>query len=275
MRKTFFIIITLLCAGSYSPAQTDSVMTYYDNGNLKSVVNYADSVREGEARFYFENGNIKEQMNYVNGRVDGLVKVYYQNGNLKRLINLENGKREGPTSNFDKDGKFIKDVFYERGKLYVEPKQEVANTKIEVASNDSKTKKSEIKKSEKKINKDKNGLPLPPPVKEQNFKDDPAYFQNVEVMPEPIGGMQVIQKKLYYPQNAIDNGIEGTVNILAYIDRFGEVTEAKVDKGIGYGCDESARIAVYYTKFKPGLLRGEPVNVKMIIPVEFKIKKEE
>lgn len=275
MRKAFFIIIIFLCVYSFLQAQTDSVITYYDNGNLKSVINYADSVREGEARFYYDNGNIKQQMNYVNGRVDGLVKDYYENGNLKQLINLENGKREGPTSNFNKDGKFIKDVFYERGKLYIEPKEEKVETKKEVASNKAKSLKSEIKKSENKINKDKNGLPLPPPIKEQTFKDDPAYFRNVEVLPEPIGGMQVIQKKLYYPQNAIDNGIEGTVKILAYIDRFGEVTEAKVDNGIGYGCDESARIAVYYTKFKPGLLRGEPVNVKMIIPVVFKIKKDE
>ncbi len=93
-------------------------------------------------------------------------------------------------------------------------------------------------------------------------------------MPEPVGGMKKIMNKLVYPEKAKEDGIQGTVKVLAFIDEDGEVTHAEVVQGIGHGCDQSAKIAVFYTKFKPGLLKGKPVNVQMVIPVEFKLKEK-
>ena len=60
------------------------------------------------------------------------------------------------------------------------------------------------------------------------------------------------------------------MKIKAFIDQNGDVTKAEVVKGIGYGCDEVARITVLYTKFNPGLIRGKPVKTQIIIPFEFK-----
>ena len=77
------------------------------------------------------------------------------------------------------------------------------------------------------------------------------------------------------PKQAKENGIEGTVVIRTFIDRDGEVLDAEVVEGIGYGCDESARIAIFYHRFKPGLQRGQRIKVQMDIPVEFKLKKKE
>ena len=78
-----------------------------------------------------------------------------------------------------------------------------------------------------------------------------------------------------YPEEAKDDEIEGTVKILAFIDRNGEVIDAQVLEGIGHGCDEAARQAVYYHRFKPGLQRGQKVKVQMVIPIEFKLNKSE
>ena len=94
---------------------------------------------------------------------------------------------------------------------------------------------------------------------------------NVEVMPDPIGGMNTIYKKLVYPNEAIENKIEGTVKIQVFIEKNGEVSSAQVVEGIGYGCDENARLSVYYTRFKPGLQKGKRIKVQMIIPIEFKL----
>ena len=58
------------------------------------------------------------------------------------------------------------------------------------------------------------------------------------------------------------------------IDRDGEVLDAQVIEGIGYGCDEAARLAVFYHRFKPGLIRGEKVKVQMEISIEFKLEEE-
>ena len=50
-----------------------------------------------------------------------------------------------------------------------------------------------------------------------------------------------------------------------------DVTKADVIEGIGYGCDESARTTVFYSRFKPGLIKGKPVSVQMIIPLKFQL----
>ncbi len=87
--------------------------------------------------------------------------------------------------------------------------------------------------------------------------------------------MKAIYKKLSYPKEAKENEIEGTVVIRAFIDRDGEVLNAEVVEGIGYGCDESARLAIFYHRFKPGLQRGQRIKVQMDIPIEFKLEKDE
>lgn len=269
MRQIFLFIAIIWCSVLYPQAQDGLIKNYYPNGNVESEINFNNNIREGEAKFYYEDGALKEERLYINGRVEGLVKNYYTNGNLKELINIENGKREGPTSIFDEEGNYIKDIMFEFGiqvvvkvNPYITEKKE---TEVAVIDKEEST-------TEQPVTRQRNqNYEFPPPQEIESIEDDPAIFQTVEVMPEPVGGYETIQKKLIYPKEAIENGIQGIVEIDVNIDEFGEVTSAEVKKGIGYGCDESARIAVYYTKFKPGLQRGKPVKVQTVIPVEFKL----
>lgn len=99
-----------------------------------------------------------------------------------------------------------------------------------------------------------------------------VYFMAVEEMPEPIGGIKDIQKKIKYPEIARRAGIEGRVFIKAYIDENGDVFKTTLIKGIGGGCDEAASLAVKQTKFKPGRQKGKPVKVQISIPILFKIR---
>lgn len=258
-----YFLFALFCTFSVL-AQENPIKTYYPNGNVESEISFKDSVREGEAKFYFEAGTLKEERLYINGRIEGLVKVYSPNGKLKELINIESGKREGPTSIFDEEGKYVKDIFFEDGIQVVQKKNPyiVEKPKKEVVQNND---------EQTVVKKKKQNYELPPPQEKENLEDDPAIFRTVEVMPEPVGGFEAIKRKLIYPDKAKEDGIEGVVEVEVTVDEFGEVIDANVIKGIGYGCDESARIAVYYTKFKPGLQRGKPVKVQITVPVEFKI----
>lgn len=114
--------------------------------------------------------------------------------------------------------------------------------------------------------------PPPPPKEEKKIvEEDIQYFEVVEEMPEPIGGIEAIQKKIVYPEIAKRAGVEGKVYILAYVDENGNVTKTEVLKGIGAGCDEAAEKAVRETKFKPGKQRGKPVRVKVAVPIIFKL----
>jgi TonB family protein len=257
MKKYFLCALLYISAGL---SQGDPVKTYYPDGKVESEISYNGSIREGEAKFYFEDGTLKEERLYVNGRVTGLVKTYHPNGKLKELINIEDGKREGPTSIFDEEGSYVKDIYFEGGIQVVEKKNiyVIEEPKKEIVQN-------------KNLKKQEQDYEFPPLEEEKVVEDNSKVQNNVEVMPEPVGGYEAIKKKLIYPEKAKEDGIQGIVEVEVVVDEFGEVQKADVIKGIGYGCDESAEIAVYYTKFKPGLLKGKPVKVQFIVPVEFKI----
>jgi TonB family protein len=72
-----------------------------------------------------------------------------------------------------------------------------------------------------------------------------------------------------YTAEARKKRIEGTVTLAIVIDKKGDVIDANVVKGLGYGLDENAIIAVKEWKYKPAEKDGEPVAVKMEVAVDF------
>ena len=113
--------------------------------------------------------------------------------------------------------------------------------------------------------------PPPPPVEEKE-EAEPVFFVAVEEMPQPIGGIAAIQKRIKYPEIARRAGVQGRVFVKAFVDETGNVFKVELIKGIGAGCDDEALKAVKETKFKPGKQRGKPVKVQVSIPILFKIK---
>ena len=82
--------------------------------------------------------------------------------------------------------------------------------------------------------------------------------------------IKFIQSNLVYPQEAISAGVEGKVFVEFYIEKDGSVTNGKVLKGIGYGCDEEAlRVVGLMPKWRPCKVRGESVRVRQTLPITF------
>ncbi len=127
----------------------------------------------------------------------------------------------------------------------------------------------ELSETELDVNEEVSAPP-PPPVEEEEVA--PQFFVAVEEMPEPIGGIEAIQKRIIYPEIAKRAGVQGRVFVKAFVDENGNVIKAEIIKGIGAGCDEAAIKAVMATKFKPGRQRGKPVKVQVSIPILFKLK---
>lgn len=266
MKLVFLSIMFLFSINTF--AQLDTVKTFFTNGNLESVVVYEKDVRQGEAFFYWGNGNVKEKRNYVNDKVFGTVTTYYENGKIKELYSIENGRRDGPATYYDSTGNVLEDVMFENG---VRKGQEFLLVG-EYREEDYQKLLADWKTRQDQKKNEKEDLNLPPVEEDKtSLEDDPAYYSNVEVMPEPIGGMNTIYKKLVYPKTAIEKKIEGTVKVQVFIEKNGEVSSAEVIEGIGYGCDENARLSVYYTRFKPGLQKGVRMKVQMVIPIEFRL----
>ncbi len=74
-----------------------------------------------------------------------------------------------------------------------------------------------------------------------------------------------------YTVEAKKKKIEGSVTVAIVIDKKGDVVDAKVLKGLGYGLDENAIIAVKEWKYKPAEKDGVPIAVKMEVSVDFYI----
>jgi TonB family protein len=249
-------------------AQKDTVKTYYPDGKLQSLICMENNLRQGTSIYYWENGNIKESRNYLNDKVFGTVLTYYKNGNRKEIYYLENGKRNGPTTYYDSTDVLIDYVIFENG---VREGQDILliTKKHKKDFNELLAEWEERERNKIKENDERN---LP---KVQDDKTDPSsdstYFTNVDVMPEPIGGISAIYKKINYTKEAKENNIQGIVKIKAFIEKNGTVSSSQIVEGIGYGCDENARLAVYYSRFKPGLQKGKRVKVQIVIAVEFKL----
>lgn len=110
--------------------------------------------------------------------------------------------------------------------------------------------------------------------------DKNGVYQIVEEMPQFPSGetkmMEYIAKNINYPQEARDKGIEGRVFIGMVIEKDGSVSNVRVLRGIGGGCDEEAvRVISSMPKWRPGKVGGEPVPVSYMLPVNFKLQEKQ
>jgi protein TonB len=102
------------------------------------------------------------------------------------------------------------------------------------------------------------------------YSQEDSYLSVAQVIPQPVGGMDAINKHINYPKLAKKAGVTGKVYILAYINENGGVDNTKIVKGIGAGCDEEAANAVKSTKFTPGKNDGVPIKMKLVLGFTFK-----
>jgi len=106
-----------------------------------------------------------------------------------------------------------------------------------------------------------------------NLDFNPA-FTVVESMPSYPGGMGELMKflanNIKYPPQAKSNGIQGRVFVNFVIEADGSVSNVRVLRGIGGGCDEEAvRVIKQMPKWDPGVQKGERVRVSYNLPVKF------
>ena len=72
-----------------------------------------------------------------------------------------------------------------------------------------------------------------------------------------------------YTPEAENAGIEGKVRLELRVNERGEVEQAKVLKGLGYGLDEAAVQTVTRWQFRPATLCGKPVTATFVVSVVF------
>ena len=102
-------------------------------------------------------------------------------------------------------------------------------------------------------------------------------FKVVEQMPAYPEGqgalLEFLAKNINYPTVAKENGVEGMVVVQYVIEKDGSISNAKVVKGIGAGCDEEAlRVVNAMPNWVAGKQRGQAVAVQFNLPIRFKLE---
>lgn len=108
-------------------------------------------------------------------------------------------------------------------------------------------------------------------------KDKDGVYSRAETMPEYPGGEPALSKfvenNITYPQNAVDQNTEGTVNVSFVVDEKGKVMNpVATGKTAGGGLDEEAvKIVKQMPAWKPGTVKGKAVKTRLLLPVTFKL----
>ena len=85
--------------------------------------------------------------------------------------------------------------------------------------------------------------------------------------------VKFIGDNLHYPTEARNSGIQGSVFVEFVVQQDGKLSDFKVIKGIGEGCDEEAvRVMELMNKelpWRPGMQSGKNVKVRFVLPIKF------
>lgn len=99
----------------------------------------------------------------------------------------------------------------------------------------------------------------------------PKYFNNTD-----LGKFmnEWVYTYLKYPQEAVDKGVQGTVDVSFIVEKNGEVTNVKVERGVDPLLDDEAvKVISVSPKWKAGIRKGQKVRTKITVPVEFRLAK--
>lgn len=109
------------------------------------------------------------------------------------------------------------------------------------------------------------------PVRIDAQQEEPIY-DIVEVMPEYPDGqralMNYLTKNLKFPDEAREQGVQGTVFIVFIVEMDGRISGVRVLRGIGSSFEEEAmRVVRNMPMWQPGTHRGKAVRVRYNLPI--------
>ena len=118
---------------------------------------------------------------------------------------------------------------------------------------------------------------IPPAVSQEEEIQEQVIFIVVEDSPTFPGGdearIRFLNDNIHYPQMAKESGIQGTVFITFVVERDGSVTDVRILRGIGGGCDEEAiRVVKLMPQWHPAKQYGKAVRYQYNMPITFKLQ---
>jgi TonB family protein len=106
--------------------------------------------------------------------------------------------------------------------------------------------------------------------------DDNTSDSKLLQFAEPAGGRQLfrryLEEKMIYPEDAKKNKIEGRVTVQFNVDENGDLSDFKVLRGIGHGCDEELiRLIRQGPRWSPSKKGDQPFTDKVRVRLRFSL----
>ncbi len=97
-------------------------------------------------------------------------------------------------------------------------------------------------------------------------EDQPEFPEGADAM------MMYLKKSIRYPSDALEKKVQGIVYVNFVVSEIGEITKAKVIRGISESIDKEAlRVVNEMPTWKPGTQNGKAVKVSFNVPINFKL----
>ncbi|MEI9919198.1 MAG: TonB family protein [Bacteroidota bacterium] len=286
---------------------------YYENGQIESKGIFENDLRAGVWRYYYPDGKLRREIEFFsNGDqpkvitlndVDGTPLIQNGTGDWSEVVETpaETTVITGHYKNYKRDGKWTHETngiklrqWYQDGKI---TKEDVSSSLFGAGGYDRslslpwKFILTEVFDATPEVTFEMYPVlkwmtvdgyvqrkPDPGTTHETSNDSGDKVYMVVEQMPEFPGGIaamvKFIDKNLMYPKEARKNGVEGSVFVEFVVKGDGKLTDFKVIKEIGSGCDEEAlRVMMLMgdeIRWKPGKQQGKPVDVRFVLPIKFK-----
>lgn len=120
-----------------------------------------------------------------------------------------------------------------------------------------------------------NAVPRTAPIAPVPAYDHTGHPEKVDIPAEFPGGInkarQFIANNIKYPDEAVENGVNGTVQVKFTIELDGSISNITILRKLGYGCDEEViRVLKRMPKWSPAQLNGKNVRSYFTMPVSFR-----
>lgn len=249
------MLIGKTSAPTYNLVREGTFMEYYHDGHKKSIKTFESRIPVGDEFYYYPNGKL-----YYIGRFyqDIYQDVINEARDTAGTLTVQNGK--GTFTQYNDDftvatgsGPIVNGL--KDGVWHGNP-----NDSVEYVCTYSKG------HSVSGVSHIKSG-------KEYHFSKD-------IVEPEFKGGIEAfykfLQKNIRYPREALHSDVQGKVFMSFTVNEDGHLSNLKLLRGIGSGCDEEAlRVISLSPPWVPGYEYGIVKKIVFTMPISFTIQMED
>lgn len=101
--------------------------------------------------------------------------------------------------------------------------------------------------------------------------------KDLDTAPKPLYKAKEIKfgdfmlQNMKYPDEAKKRGVSGTVELFFIVEPSGNITNLKIEKGVGAGCSEEAMRLVKLLQWSPGLIGNNSVRTAIQLSITFNL----